>query len=288
AQARVDAVEKGAFSGWCLDLRCQTFEVCPGRTRHGVDAPAVLRPLKAQADTCEVGIGLAQPRTVGGRIDADGPVLVFAHAAHIQLGRLPWPQAVLKRFGKYRRVAGRLAGLPGQEAGSLVIPVAVAIVALEARDHDERALRADDADHVAQDLLAAPFHQRLLQPFREAVVDHAGEVLPVDAVVLVRAQELLGPNQAQRIEQLRADRVVARLAARQREQRYTRTIAAAEHRQHAALFVVGVRGRVEHARGGAQLEQLLPGAGGAPILRQRLDRLRRRHGRNHRTGDNYS
>jgi hypothetical protein len=41
------------------------------------------------------------------------------------------------------------------------------------------------------------------------------------------------------------------------------------------MLVVGMRRRVHHAGDGAQLEQFLPGPGGAAILRQRLERAHR-------------
>ena len=68
------------------------------------------------------------------------------------------------------------------------------------------------------DVLAAPLLERFVEPLREAVVDHRREVLLVDAVVPVGQQQFLGADQAERIEQLRADRVVAAFAAVERQQ----------------------------------------------------------------------
>ena len=114
------------------------------------------------------------------------------------------------------------------------------------------------------------FTERLLEPLREAVVDRRREVLTIEAVVAPRHQQLLGADQADGVEQLRADRVVARLAAIQRQQRDARAAAAAQLRQHPAMLVVWMRGGVHRARRRLQLEQPLPRAGRALVLRQRL------------------
>ena len=74
-----------------------------------------------------------------------------------------------------------------------MLAVAVAGVALPARHRRPSGRsRADDPNHVAQDRVASPLLDRLVQPLREAVVGDAGEVLLVDAVVAVGDRELLG------------------------------------------------------------------------------------------------
>src|SRR5690349_24497147 len=122
-----------------------------------------------------------------------------------------------------------------------MIAVTIALVPLESRDDHERAFGANDTNDVAEDVLAAPLHQRFLEALGKAVIDRGGEVLRVDPVILVGAAELLGANEAERVEQLGADRVVARLAASQREQRDARAVAATQLRQHTAVLVVGMR-----------------------------------------------
>jgi hypothetical protein len=151
-----------------------------------------------------------------------------------------------------------------------VVAVAVALVALEARDQHHRPLGADHAHHVAQHVLLAPLLERLLEALGEAVVHDRREVLLVDAVVTVGVEQLLGADQAQAVEQLRADRVVAGLAAVQRQQRHARAPAAREQRQHPAVLVVRVRGGVHRAGRRLQLEQLLPGPRSPLVGRQLL------------------
>ena len=139
-----------------------------------------------------------------------------------------------------------------------MVAVAVALIALKARDQHQRPLEANDVDDVAKDVVPAPFVERFVEPLREAVVDDGREVLSIDAVVAVRDEQFLGPDQADGVEEFRADGVVPRFAAVQREQRHPGAEPAAQHRQHTAVLVVGVRGRVHRARGGLNLQQLLP------------------------------
>ena len=153
--------------------------------------------------------------------------------------------------------------------------MAIAIVALKARDQHERPLRADDAHDVAQHVLASPLDERFLEPLREAVVDDRGEVLLIDAVVLVGAEQFFGANQPEAVEQLRSDRVVAGLAAIERQQRDARALAAAQHREQSSVLVVRMRGGVHDARDRLQLQQLLPRAGGASILGKRIGAAQR-------------
>jgi hypothetical protein len=157
-----------------------------------------------------------------------------------------------------------------------VIAVTVALISLEARDQHEGTLCANHPNDVAQNVLMAPLLERLIEPLGKPVVDHAREVLLVDAVVSIRNQELLRPNQADGIEQLRADGVVTGFASIQRQQRHARTLATAQHRQHTAVLVVGMRGRVHRARGRLKLQQLLPRAGCARVLRWHLRPAARR------------
>ncbi len=152
--------------------------------------------------------------------------------------------------------------------------MAVALVALEPCNDHERALGTDHPDDVAEDVVDPPLLDGLVETFGEAVVDHRAEILAVDSVVAVGEQQFLGANQPQRIEQLRAEGIVARLAASERQQRDLRALTPTEHRQHAAVLVVRVRGRVQHAGRRAQLQQLLPGAGG-PLIRHRVLPARR-------------
>ena len=133
-----------------------------------------------------------------------------------------------------------------------------ALVALEPRDDDERALGPDHANDVAEHVVDAPLLQRFVEALEESVVDNGAEILAVDAVVSIRQQQFFRPNQAEGVEQFRAERVVTGLSAVEREERHLRPLAPAEHRQHAAMFVIRVGGRVQDGGGRAGLTQFLP------------------------------
>ena len=127
-------------------------------------------------------------------------------------------------------------------------------------------------------VLAAPLLERFVEALREPVVDHRREVLLVDAVVLVGGQQFVGADQPERVEQLRADRVVAALAAIERQQRHARAVAAAQLRQDAAVLVIRMRRDVHHAGRGLEFLDLLPCAGRAGVLGDRLRRQRGERG----------
>jgi hypothetical protein len=153
-----------------------------------------------------------------------------------------------------------------------VITVTVALVSLEPGDEHERPFHADHADDVAQHRFTAPLVESLFEALREAVVDHRREVLPVDPVVPVRDEQFLGTNEAQAVEELRADRVVARFAPIERQERHTRPIATARARQHAPVLVVGVRRGVHETRRRPEFQQLVPRTGRSRILGGDLER----------------
>jgi hypothetical protein len=166
-----------------------------GTAGAGVEAAAVLRALEAQAVAGDVVVGVAEIGAVFAAVDPHRPVLVLADAADVDLVGLPRPQPFLDLIGVDGRIAGQLEGLHGDEAGGLVVAVAVALVALEARQQHPRPAGADHPHHVAHHVFAAPLLERLFEPLRKAVVDHRGEVLLVDAVVAIRHPQFLGADQ---------------------------------------------------------------------------------------------
>ncbi len=120
-------------------------------------------------------------------------------------------------LGKCRRIRRRLECFLSDQTCCLVIAVAVPIVPLEPRNQDERPVPPDYPHNLAQKVLPAPLVECFIQPFRKSVVDEVGEVLAVDAVIAIGNQQFLGANQPKSVEQLRTNRVVSGLAARQRQ-----------------------------------------------------------------------
>src|SRR5262249_50228194 len=229
-KADVDSVEEPRlFSNAVSPSECgKPLVVSERRTCRGLDPTAVLRALEAQSEPRDVRVGVAEPRAVLAGVGAQRPLLVLAHAAHVQLQRLPRAESVAQLLGKDRWIAGDAPRFLRQQTGRLMIAVAVALVALEAGDEHERTIDADDPDDVAQHVLAAPFRERFFEPLREPVVDGGGEILPIDAVVTIGEQQFFGPDQPDSVEQLRPDGVVAGLAAGERQERDPRAVAAAQ------------------------------------------------------------
>src|SRR5262249_55568474 len=144
-------------------------------TRSDDEPAARLRALEREAAARDVLVAAAEPRAVDAGVDADTEVLVLVDAAGVDLERLPGAEALGRLLGKRGGIAGPREGLRGEEARGLVLAVAVARRALEARDEDERAEEPDRPHHVAEHVLLAPFLEGLVQPLRVAVVDHGGE-----------------------------------------------------------------------------------------------------------------
>src|SRR5207253_10474304 len=107
----------------------------------------------------------------------------------------------------------------------MVLPAAGPIRAQS--DDDVGTNRAHEAHEVGDDLVAAPFLERLLDAEGEAKVDRAGEVL-LGAVEAVQGRELLGSQHAQGLEDLRADLILPAVAARGRRQRGAVTLTAVQ------------------------------------------------------------
>ena len=151
-----------------------------------------------------------------------------------------------------------------------MIAVSVARRALKARADHVRAKGADDAHHVGQrDIVATPFLEGLLGRLGKAEIGDAGEAL-FHSVIAVSGQQLQRANNAQFVEQIAADHVLAALAAIERQLQNTVAMAAGLKSQHAAIFVVGMGDRMHQARRGVQAAQHELEAGGSGVNRQRL------------------
>ncbi len=170
--------------------------------------------------------------------------------------------------------------LGGKQPRRVMMSVTVPGRAVKARHHHERPVETDHADHVFQHGLPIPAPERLLDRLGVAVVNGGGEVEVVQAVVAPRENELACADQSKRVEELGSDRVGARLAAIQAEQRRAGAPPAACEGEHAGVLVVGVRGDVKHAGRGGELADPVPGAQRAPVRLQLLAGDGRREGQN--------
>ena len=79
----------------------------------------------------------------------------------------------------------------------------------------------------------------LLEGLREAVVERPREEL-LAAVERAGLQQLLGPDDAERLEQLRADHVLAAFAPVERQVRHARVVAPRHPRHERRVLVVGM------------------------------------------------
>ena len=147
--------------------------------------------------------------------------------------------------------------------------------------HHVGANRANQPDVVAEDLVAAPLLERLLDAEREAEVDRAREVL-LGAVEAVQRRQFLGAQHAERLEDLRADFVLAAVAARRRRERRAVALAAIQHHQQPVVLVVGMRGRHHEDAGVAEVSQRQAERDVSLLLVDRRDaHLRARNGDAH-------
>ncbi len=107
---------------------------------------------------------------------------------------------------------------------------------------------------VTENLLVPPLLERLLLAERIAEVDGAREVL-LGAIEAVRGQQFFRAQDAQGIENLGADLVLAAVAARRGHERDPRANVPRVERQRRVVLVVGVRGHVDDGAGRRQLAQ---------------------------------
>ena len=82
--------------------------------------------------------------------------------AEVQLLRLPWTQPFADLFGIHRRIAGGAEAFAHQNGGGFVGAVAAAALNVHGHDHIG-AERADQANVIADDFLAAPFLDHFLR-----------------------------------------------------------------------------------------------------------------------------
>ena len=187
-----------------------------------------------------------------------------AHAALVHLAGLPRRQAARELLGKARGIGRGPERLHRQARRGLVMLAAT--LRLQGQRQDHVGLEGAHAlHHVAERLVVAPLLERLLDAERVAELVGEREIL-LDAVVAVKSIQLLGPQDAERLEQLGADRVLAAFAAREREKAGADPAAAGERDEDAVVLVVGVRGDVKDPARDAEPAQRQPQPESSPVL----------------------
>ena len=156
--------------------------------------------------------------------------------------RSPSSSRQLRETGRVARGGERL---PRRPARRLVLAVAVPRRSAEDRDDDLGPEPPDDPHDVLEDRVRRPVLPGLVQRLGVAEVVGAGEVLP-GAVEPAGGQQLLGPDEPQRLAQLRPDQVLAALTPVEREIGRLRPHAAHQDGQQLGVLVVGMGADHEH------------------------------------------
>ena len=171
----------------------------------------------------------------------------------IELERLPWTQARAQLLGELRGI-GRGAKRLGRENRRRLM-VLTAAGSVRAHRHDDVGPQGPDMTHeVAENLLPSPLLERFLLAERIAKVHRAREVL-LGAIEAVCRQEFLGAENAQRVEELRADLVLSAVAARGGDERHPRPDVPRVERERRVVLVVWMRGHVRDRPDRRQLPQ---------------------------------
>ncbi len=160
---------------------------------------------------------------------------------------------MLQLFREARRVGGQSKRLAHDARLRLVMGAALFAFGPHGHDH-VGANRPDHANVIVEDLLLAPLLVGLIDAERIAEVDGAREVL-LGAVVAVDGGQFLGPQHAQRLEQLGADLVLPAGAARGGQHRRAVALAVREHGEHGAVLIVRVADGLEEDADIAELSE---------------------------------
>ncbi len=150
--------------------------------------------------------------------------------------------------------------------------VPVAVGTGEACDQNIGTKGANHAHHVAErDVMSAPLLESLVRIFRIAEIRDPAEAL-FHSVVTIGCRQLQRAENAQHVEQIASYFVLTTFAAGERHQKGGISFPARLQGQHAAIFVVGMRGGLHQTGRGLQAEEHLLQAGGSGIRGKRIHR----------------
>ena len=122
-----------------------------------------------------------------------------------------------------------------------------------------------------RDIVPAPFLKGFFGILRVAEIRDPAEAL-LHSVIAIGRGQLQRAQHAQHVEQIAADFVLAAFAAGESHQKRRDSFAARLERQHASIFVIGMRRGLHQAGRGLQPNQHLLQSGCAGVGRQRIDR----------------
>ena len=207
-----------------------------------------LRLLVTQSLHGKLYVGRSQQRIDDSRVEPQRVIRGIArhcpkaaHIADIQLLRLPGFEAFFDLPRKPLRIGRRAERLFRQDRRCLMMPMAIAIRARKPRHQHVRTKGSNHPHHVAErDIVPLPLLKCFFGSLRISKIRHARESL-LNAVISVGSQQLQRPQHAQRVEQIAAQLVLSPFPARQRHQQCRDAFPARFERQHAAVFVIGMR-----------------------------------------------
>ncbi len=252
-ERRVDAVQEVGFASRDGRLGVDQAEQPLGRPEIGRNLARALAAVHRARAHPQLLPAHAQQRVVDARRHGHRGILRPAEAtdaALVELERLPRGKALL---GEPRRVGCVAEGRPRELGGRLVV-LATALARERQRQDHVGPKGPDHAHDVAHRRVAAPLREGLLDAEGVAELVGAPEVL-LDAVVAVERHELARAQHAERVEQLRPDRVLPAFPARHGEESGAHAEPAREPHQDPVVLVVRVRGHVQHACGRAHAPQ---------------------------------
>ena len=158
-----------------------------------------------------------------------------------QFVSLPGRQAILKLFRKALRVASGPKRFPCQDAGRLVISMAVPAGTTKTRNNDIRTEFADHTHEISQNLFPSPFFQSFVSAFGKAEVIRLGKEL-FRSIEPPRRQQFLGPQQSQRLILLVSQQILPAISTSSGKVGGAKMKAPRQVRQQLAVFIVRVGG----------------------------------------------
>ena len=205
-------------------------------------------------------------------------------AGDVELARAPGAKTIRQLLGEFRGISSRPERFAREHRRRLMMLPAPSAGRRQCR-HDIRTDRADQPDEVADDRLAAPLLERLVDAEGESKVDGAGEVLlrPIEPM---DCRQLFGPEDAQRLEQFRSDLVLTSVPPRGRHEGGTEPQTAVQHHEERVVLIVGMRGRHHEDAGVGEVAEGEAQGDVSPFHVERDDtQLRDRPGERQNRGD---
>ena len=131
----------------------------------------------------------------------------------------------------------------------------IAICPRKPRHQYIRTKGSNHLHHIRQrNIMPLPLLKCFFGSLRISKVSHARKSL-LDAVKAIGSQQLQSPQHTQHVEQIAAQLVLPTFAARQRHQQRQGAFPARLQRQHATVFVIGMRRDLHQPRRGVQASQ---------------------------------